>query len=296
MKPVCDSNQRELLCHTTGETSCAAYLDVYKQNSYPWHWHDEMEIACIEEGSLHLKINYQTLELSCGMGIFINTGVLHAYEHRQEGVCRMPNVLFHPAFLYGMEGSVFQKKYITPLMENVEISYIILQPDIPWQKHVLEQIRYSYQLCARQECGYEILLRNALSDIILQFYLHCLPGQGKENRGQSLENARMRKMLAYIQQYYTEPLTIEKIAAAASVSKRECLRCFKNTIEQSPMQYVREQRLEQAKKLLENTTFTLAEISEKCGFQSQSYFTQIFRECVGQTPGQYRKYQSSRII
>ena len=289
MKSVCDSNQRELLLHTTGDTACAAYLDVYQQNSYPWHWHDEMEISYIEQGSLQVKINHRNLELSCGEGIFINTGVLHAYEHRQKGVCRMPNVLFQPAFLYGMEGSVFQKKYIMPLMEAVEVSYVILRPDVPWQKHVLELIRYSHELCVKQECGYEILLRNALSDIILQLYLYCFPRQKSENRGKPQENIRMRKMMTYIQQYYTEPLTVERIAAAASVSKRECLRCFKNTINQSPMHYVREQRIEQAKKLLSNTTFTLGEISEKCGFQSQSYFTQIFRESVGQTPGEYRK-------
>lgn len=289
MKPVCDSNRRELLQHVTGEASCAAYLDLYKQNSYPWHWHDEMEIAYVEEGSLHLKVNHQSLELGCGEGVFINTGVLHAYEHRQKGICRMPNVLFRPAFLYGTEGSVFQKKYIIPLMEDVEMSYIILRPDIPWQKQALEQIRTGYQLCTKQECGYEILLRNALSEIILQIYLYCFLNKKKESRGQQQENIRMRKMMAYIQRYYAEPLTVEKIASAAAVSRRECLRCFKNTINQPPMHYVRERRIEQAKKLLSETTFTLAEISERCGFQSQSYFTQIFRECVRQTPGQYRR-------
>ncbi len=289
MEAVCDSNQRELIQHTTNGTSCAAYLDVYKQNSYPWHWHDEMEIAYIEQGTLHLKINHQNLQLSNGEGIFINTGVLHSYTHKQKGICRMPNVLFHPTFLFGTEGSIFQKKYIIPLMEAVEISYVILRPDVSWQKYVLEQVRYSYQLCVNQDYGYEILLRNALSDIILQFFLHCSSNLNKESMGQPLENIRMRKMMDYVQQHYAETLSVEMIAASASVSKRECLRCFKNTINQSPMHYVREKRIEEAKKLLLDTTFAIIEISEKCGFQSQSYFTQIFRESVGQTPGQYRR-------
>lgn len=36
-------------------------------------------------------------------------------------------------------------------------------------------------------------------------------------------------------------------------------------------------------------TFTLTEISEICGFQSQSYFTRLFRENTGETPGEYRR-------
>ena len=160
MDLICDSNRRELLRHRADGVQCAVYLDEYKQSGYPWHWHDEMEIACIEQGSLEIGIHQRKLQLNCGDGIFINAGVLHSYTHIDKMPCRMPNVLFHPIMLYGTEGSVFQKKYIVPLMEAPDISYVVFRQDVPWQKQILEKIRRCYRLGREREYGYEILMRN----------------------------------------------------------------------------------------------------------------------------------------
>ena len=58
-------------------------------------------------------------------------------------------------------------------------------------------------------------------------------------------------MIAYIQENFAEKITLEDIADSAAVSTRECLRCFKTSIHQSPMEYLIEYRIRAAKKLLE---------------------------------------------
>ena len=94
---------------------------------------------------------------------------------------------------------------------------------------------------------------------------------------------------AEIQENYAEKLTLQEIADASAISTRECLRCFQNSIHQSPIEYLTEYRIQAAAKLLESTDLSVTEISIRTGWGSGSYFTKAFREIRGKTPNAYRK-------
>ena len=100
---------------------------------------------------------------------------------------------------------------------------------------------------------------------------------------------RILSMLAFIHENYQEKVTLEGIADAAAISIRECLRCFRMSVKQSPMEYLIDYRLRMAKKLLETTDMPVTEVALRCGFNSPSYFTKQFRENFGFTPKSVRK-------
>ena len=52
-------------------------------------------------------------------------------------------------------------------------------------------------------------------------------------------------------------------------------------------------RIEKAKSLIENSAYTIAEISDMTGFASQSYFSTAFKAYTGMTPSQYKKQKAS---
>jgi len=56
----------------------------------------------------------------------------------------------------------------------------------------------------------------------------------------------------------------------------------------TPIQYVKQLRLQRAAELLESTDGKIADIGAACGFQEMSYFARAFREWKGRTPSQYR--------
>ena len=58
-------------------------------------------------------------------------------------------------------------------------------------------------------------------------------------------------------------------------------------INQTPLEYVMEYRLNTAKQLLDDTKMSITDISYHCGFSSNAYFGKIFREKYGMTPLQY---------
>lgn len=284
-----DVNQREIASHGTEEFSCISYLDRYYGNSYPWHWHDEIELAYVEKGMLTVSINEQRYNLESGDGFFINSGVLHGFAATQETECLLPNVLFRASLIYGTQDSVYWKKYMRPLMEAVNLSHIILKKDVPWQKDFLNHIKTAYEALLLKKIGYELRVRNELTEVICLIWENCFVQISNQKAQNYTEVNRLRKMLDFIQQCYMEPIQIQQIAEAASVSKTECLRCFNRVIGVSPKQYLINLRIRKAKELLSESSLTLMEICSNCGFQNQSYFTKMFREETGISPGRWRK-------
>ena len=100
---------------------------------------------------------------------------------------------------------------------------------------------------------------------------------------------RILTMMAFIHDRYPERLTLQDIADSAAISTRECLRCFRSSIGQSPMDYLIEYRIRTAMKLLETTSLSISDIAMHTGFNSSAYFTKMFRRIYGKTPNACRK-------
>ena len=103
------------------------------------------------------------------------------------------------------------------------------------------------------------------------------------------DSQRMKNMLQYIDENYSENITINEIAGSVSLSVSECLRCFHSTIGTTPIQYLKAFRIKKAAELLTNTNMKIVDIGIICGFQDMSYFAKTFRNIYGCTPSKYRE-------
>ena len=101
--------------------------------------------------------------------------------------------------------------------------------------------------------------------------------------------ATVKKALEYIHRHYRETVTLEQTAVYASVSPSHFSRIFHEEMGVGFSAYVNRLRVEKAKKLLNETNLTLAEIAQAVGFSNQQYFSKVFKAETGKTPGQYRK-------
>lgn len=72
-------------------------------------------------------------------------------------------------------------------------------------------------------------------------------------------------------------------------NRRACLRLFHLTIGESPHQFVLQQRIGQAQRLLKETDMPLAQIAVETGFAGQSHLTGVFKQHYGLTPRAYRR-------
>lgn len=88
---------------------------------------------------------------------------------------------------------------------------------------------------------------------------------------------------------YTEPLTVDDLAAAACLSRAHFSREFRRAFGESPYSYLLTRRLERAATLLRGTDYSVADICMQVGLTSVGSFTSSFRRAFGKTPTQYRR-------
>jgi AraC-like DNA-binding protein len=109
------------------------------------------------------------------------------------------------------------------------------------------------------------------------------------------EEGNISRVLRYINLHLAEPLSLDVIAKETFLSKYYLCRMFHRETGMTVNQYIAHCRIAKARRALTETTLTVSDISEQCGFNSISYFTQCFREMEGMTPSEYRRKSAKRI-
>lgn len=99
----------------------------------------------------------------------------------------------------------------------------------------------------------------------------------------------------YIINHYEEPLTVEGLAAHASVSHSSLYRRFVKRFQVSPKRFLLEYRIERACTLLKETNCSIQEISTSVGFEDPFYFSRAFKDLKGISPRQYAAQQRERV-
>lgn len=100
--------------------------------------------------------------------------------------------------------------------------------------------------------------------------------------------------LDYIHKNYRSPITLNEIAAHVNLNASYLSSLFKKEMGLTIFQYISQTRLEASMNMLKYSDYSYADISNYCGYSSQSHFTYCLRTHTGLTPKQYRdKYYSS---
>ena len=293
--PTCacsvDASGRELAEHGTVFFPIAAYHDDMMYADVPWHWHDELEGVVVTEGSAVFAVDGARATLEAGDGCFINAGVLHGAWNAARGTpCRLHSLVYHPRLIGGSAESVFWEKYLLPVTENRSFQMLALRREK--DAAALQCIECAWAAYAEETTGFEFIVRHELSKLLLATAALLPPCSGRATAKMLREEERMKRMLSHIRSHLSEPLTVRSIAAAASVSESECIRCFRGMIGTTPIRYAIQLRLQKAAELLRNTEDTVSEIGAACGFQEMGYFARAFRGQYGATPSEYRKSHS----
>ena len=254
----------------------------------PWHWHDQFEAALVEGGNALLCIEGCEYSLRSGEGYFINSGALHSLSNISDKGCRVRCVVFTKEFVGGFSDSVFWRKYLLPLSKRHDFPGCVLSTESEWQTKICCCIEEIFSLCKYEADMYELEARELVTKIIA-LAAENTTQHPTEMRTENSYVAKVKAMLLFIWQNYPQPISLSDIAAAGALSKNECMLCFGKTVGASPIQYLKNYRLEKAEELLRVTNKKVGEISELCGFPDKSYFTKSFREKFGKAPLEMRK-------
>ena len=102
-------------------------------------------------------------------------------------------------------------------------------------------------------------------------------------------NRQLEYVKKYMDQHYSRDITLDQLANMTYINKFYLVHEFKKQYGLTPIDYLLNKRIEVSKELLATADYSMEEIALSVGFNSQSYFNQVFKKKTKMTPTQYRK-------
>lgn len=262
---------------------CIKVLDMYKLNyQIPSHWHVELEFVLVISGELNVVVAAQTITLRQGEAIAINSGRLHRLQAPVGSDCRIAVVVVDPSLL--LRASAKQQALMAQRIAPASRDYLRLDGHSTWQDGVRKRIsilaNYFRFGGADDLTAYAEAL--TMCARTLPHFAGDTPALGQ----------LLAVMLDFVEQNYAQPIGTQEIARSAQLGRSRCFAVFAASGYPPPASYLAHRRVQAACKMLRSSAMSSAEIAQRCGFTSPSYFARVFKREMGMTPLHYRKRQN----
>ena len=173
---------------------------------------------------------------------------------------------------------------ISYLADPLDTLFELLPERIFYTEHA-SRYRSSFEACARIYAArgvcHESLLCAIVQEILCNVIRESYPS------GLSREKTPVEYAKQYMDEFFSNDLSSENIAAVVGLSPSYLRSLFKKSEGESPIRYLNRIRIERAKEMLASNMFHLDEIAEACGFQNVYYFSRVFKQFTGVSPGKY---------
>ncbi|HFQ7768486.1 TPA: helix-turn-helix domain-containing protein [Clostridioides difficile] len=183
------------------------------------------------------------------------------------------------------------KSLVSRITENEQFAIYHFTHKSNWRNEVFSILQ---RLIRLEKSKNEMYMYEALVSISFLWLIMIknivLPPIKHKNR----INIHMQKILHYIEEYYCENLILEYLSNSANISKSECSRCFKLSLNITPYKYFTEFRLLKTTQFLKGTNEIISDIAIKVVFHQIIYFSKYFKEKMGYSPKAYRNIKKER--
>jgi AraC-like DNA-binding protein len=185
----------------------------------------------------------------------------------------------------------FDRASLKPITQLLP-SFILIKAD---QAHSLALHNTMQALAsemAEQAPGSEVVATRLGEVLFIQaLRAHIASGEGWRNKGwlRAIFDSQIGTALNAIHASVDTPWTVESLAEAAGMSRSAFAVRFKELLDQTPLEYVTEWRMQKAMPLLEQRDKKLIEVARSVGYESDAAFSKAFKRVVGANPGEYLK-------
>lgn len=249
------------------------------------HVHDHYEFFYLLSGERIYFINDRTYALEAGDIILIKPGVMHKTVNQGAVPYERILIYFKPDFLDQIHRfvpdfdifDVFQSELLSIRSEDKTFTEMLLYKMIQAYDH--EPLHAAAHL--------KILL----SEVLLVLADTRLAQPELARTYPNAMHKKISEIIQYINKYYSDKLSLEFIEEHFYISRFHFSRHFKAIVGMTFTEYLNFIRIREAQTLLRNSTLAINDISYRCGFNSQSHFSRVFKDSCSMTALEYR-YQS----
>ncbi|WP_215223928.1 AraC family transcriptional regulator [Echinicola shivajiensis] len=175
----------------------------------------------------------------------------------------------------GFKGDALEKYLLSSLFPN-NTSEVA---NIGHHDEVIYLFNQALTLATKNTSGFTKILTGIVFQLVAYIEhpgYQALPGKK--------EDYICEEVISLIRQHFRKGIDFQHLAGNYGISYSHFRRLFREKVGLAPQQFLINERINYAKRLLSTTNLTVEEISEKCGFQSVFYFSKLFKKKAGYSP------------
>jgi AraC family transcriptional regulator len=256
--------------------------DRVRRGEIPEHRHKEHLVVIALEGASEAELRTEGVthiheKPPAGGVLVLPAGIRHSA--RFVGESEYFSIYLDPAFFSRVVNGTAESNHVEIIEKSVVADPVISQVGMALRDEI-ESEGVGGRL-------YVESLANLLAVHLLRNY--TAPQTARVQFRGGLAGHKLRRATGYIAENSHQSLTLEKIAGEVGMSPFHFAREFKKATGYAPHQYLLNDRIDRARKLLAASDLPIVDIALQTGFQSQSHFTRVFRRVTAFTPGAYRE-------
>lgn len=253
------------------------------------HYHNGYEIYYLHEGERLYFIKDKTYHIKKGDIVLINPNEIHATINIGNSVLERSLISFNHDYLKNIDSffpdisffDCFKKE--NPVISTTPHERLVVES-------ILDDIHNKY---SKQEASSDCF-KFMLMEFLFKICAHNPLTEEKKDDKIPLTYKTITSVMAYINNNYSEDLSLDSVSKAFYMSSFYLSRLFKKSVGMSFIDYVNNVRIKEAKTLLTTTNESIINISQNVGFKSNTHFGRVFKCVEGISPLQYRKLHTKK--
>ena len=238
------------------------------------NWHDIPEFLYCLEGNGFVNIDGKNIPFTPGTFVIVNSDKVHA-TYASDGMITHYCLKINRAF--------FKENGI-----DIDSLQFDETPDDNRARELIKDI-FEIYFNRSEDPKYVLMLKLKILEFLYHLWENCTVDEENEKQIAGKTHRVILEAVKYINENYYEKLSLEQLSDYFGYSKYHFARMFKKYTGKTVTEHINILRCEKAAVMLAGSNATIAGISSECGFDGQSYFTEIFRKNYGLTPTEYRK-------
>jgi|DewCreStandDraft_1066081.scaffolds.fasta_scaffold00231_10 AraC-like DNA-binding protein len=245
------------------------------------HFHDHYEIYYLLSGERYYFIRNKTYHVKKGDLVLIGKQTLHKTAdtglHDHERIL----VSFNSDYL---QSPSLEKNLTSAFLGEVHLLHLNVQ-----QQTYIEKLLFELEREQKQQSEHHAIFVHSLLQQLL-ITVHRISARAQDVfEFVSPTHQKISEMADYINQHYSQSLTLSEVSTAFHMSTSYTSRMFKQVTGFSYIEYVNSVRVKEAQRRLRETKHKVIRISEEVGFESVAHFGRVFKQISGLSPMEYRR-------
>ena len=267
-------------------------ITVANLMDYPIHFHNDLEVVYVLEGSVRMKNGYYNYILKEGDIFILNPREIHSFESNGEK---------NMVVMLQMDTEYFSNYY-----DNLKNSFFLtdMEDDSDESLDLIRNILAKIMMEIMQKgYGYEAKViestHNLLSNLFADFQYYLMEDgkfvNGAKHKGNKILAGRLSRITDYMYANYTRKLTLSEIAEREHLSIYYLSHVIKEATGLSFQELLSFIRVEESEKFLLGTNKKIGAIADETGFSAVRYYIKHFERWFGMHPLDYRKKYTGKV-